>query len=302
MVPRRAAPGEVLGRQGEPGEDFWLLLEGRVEVSLHTAHGDRRLAEAGAGSILGELALLRGRPRSATVAALEPSFYLCGGHDAMELLLAIAPVRTRIHRTARLRLAQDARPIKVALRDGTPAILRPLLPSDRQALDDALHRLSRQSIRRRFFSESLPSERLVDYLVDIDYVDHFAWVVLDPAGQGGVAVGRYVRTPGAARAEMAFTTAESWQGRGAGTLLLGALGAAAVEAGIAELSAYVLEENAAMRAVFRKAGGVTTYDDPGVLYVAVEPERAAGFLDPPVRQAIAASVPDVVTASSLALA
>jgi RimJ/RimL family protein N-acetyltransferase len=169
-------------------------------------------------------------------------------------------------------------------------------------VDEALHRLSRQSIRRRFFSEATPSEHLVDYLVHIDYVDHFAWVAIEETSWEGLAVGRYIRGHGEHRAEMAFTTTEKWQGRGAGTQLLRALGAAALEAGVGELFAYVLEENAAIRAVFRKAGGRSRYDEPGVLYVSVESERAAALLDRATRQAIAASVHDVVTAASLALA
>lgn len=302
MTPRWADAGDVLGRQGDPGDAFWLILEGRVALTVRSAEEERLLAEAGPGSIVGELAILRNRPRSATVAVTERCCYLCGQHAAMEQLLAIEPVGRRLRRIAAQRLAQNAHPVHTELPDGTPVVLRPLLPSDRKAVDEALHRLSRQSIRRRFFSEATPSEHLVDYLVDIDYVDHFAWVLIREVPPEGVAVGRFVRAPREETAEMAFTTTEKWQGRGAGTLLLGALGAAALEAGIAELGAYVLEENGAMRAVFRKADGRSRYDEPGVLYVTVDSERAAALLDPATRQAIAASVHDVVTAASVALA
>ena len=301
MRPGVAAPGEVLGREGEPGEVFWLLIEGCLSVTAGTPSGERVLAEAGPGSIIGELALLRRGPRTATVTAREHCRYLCGRGDAMERLLEIDAVRLRLRRLASSRLAQDVQPVTAALRDGTKVLLRPLLPSDRAALDSALHALSSESVRRRFFSAGTPSQRLVDYLVDIDYVDHFAWVALDAATGEGVAVARYVRERGTPTAEMAFTTVDRFQRHGVGTFLLGALGVAAREAGVSQLVAYVMEDNTAMRAVFAKAGGHTAYDDPGLVQVTVEPARAAELLDPATAGAIATAVHDVVTAASLAL-
>lgn len=301
MRPGQALPGEVLGREGEPGDVFWLVLDGTVRVTMETASGVRHLADAGPGSIIGELALLRGLPRTATVTAATTCRYLSGRHDAMERLLAIPPVRQRIRLLASRRLAQDARPLHTRLRDGTEIVLRPLLHSDRQALDTALHQLSRESIRRRFFSAGAPSKTLVDYLIDIDYVDHFAWVALDGATHEGVAVARYIRQPGTASAEVAFTTVDAMQGKGIGTFMLGALGVAAREAGLQHLVAYVMEDNSAMRAVFAKAGGVSRYDEPGLVHVTMEPARAAALLPPDTERAVASTVHDVVTAASLAL-
>lgn len=297
----QAAPGEVLGREGEPGEVFWLLLSGRVEVTVGAPSGEVVLAVAGPGSILGELALLRHGPRTATVKVLESCRYLCGGADAMEQLLAIEPALRRMKRLASSRLAEDARPVPLTLRDGAVVHMRPLLHSDRPTLDSALRNMSRESIRRRFFSAATPSSRLLDYLLDIDYVDHFAWAVIDPATSDGLGVGRYIRQPGTASAEMAFATVDSMQGRGIGTFLLGGLGVAAREAGLRELDAYVMEENRPMRAVFAKAGGLTRYDEQGVVLVTVDPVRAAALLEPALQAAIASAVRDVVTAASLVL-
>lgn len=295
--PGRASPGEVLGREGEAGRTFWLLIAGRVAVTL----GGHHLADAGPGSILGELALLRGRPRSATVTAVEECRFLSGGADALERMLDIAPVRSRLRRLASSRLAQDLKPVHMSLGDGTSVVVRPLLPSDRPALDQALHNMSRDSIRRRFFTAGTPSPTLVDYLIDIDYVDHFAWVVMDAGTHDGMATGRYVRRPGDPEAEMAFTTVDRYQGRGLGTFLLGALGATAVEAGITSLFAHVMDDNVPMRRVFAKAEGLTHFDEPGLVRVSVDPERAAALLDSDIRRQLAEAVRDVVTAASLAL-
>ncbi len=297
LQPCSAAAGEVLGREGEDGDTFWLLLEGRVSVTI----ADHHLSDAGPGSILGELALLRHRPRTATVTAVEDCRFLCGGAAALEELLDVETVRSRLRRLASSRLAQDLRPVHIELRDGTPVVVRPLLPSDRPAFDAAIHSLSRESIRRRFFTAGAPSPALVDYLIDIDYVDHFAWVVLDARTHEGMATGRYVRRPGDPDAEMAFTAMDRYQGRGLGTLLLGALGVAACEAGIEKLVAHVMEENTAMRRVFAKADGETSFDEPGLVLVSVDPRRAAALLDAGTGQRIGDAVRDVVTAASLAL-
>ena len=62
---RRLTAGEELFRQGDPGDDVALLLDGVVEVR----HDGERLAEIGPGAILGERALLEGA-RTATVVAV----------------------------------------------------------------------------------------------------------------------------------------------------------------------------------------------------------------------------------------
>jgi CRP-like cAMP-binding protein len=297
-----AAPGQVIGREGDPGEEFWLVLEGEVEITRDNRTGPRVLGVAPAGSILGELAVLLGRPRTATVTAVSPSRLATGGAEVLDLLAGDPTVRARLRSLATSRLAQNLRPVRATLADGTPIVVRPLLPEDRQVFGDEVHRLSVDSRRRRFFSASGPSEALIDYLTDIDYVEHFAWVAIDVSGAGeGLATARYVRTGPEPVAEMAFGTADRHQRRGLGTFLLGAVGVAAVEAGIERLVAHVLEDNLAMRAVFAKAAATSRFDEPGVVFVEVDPAAAAALLLPDTRQALALAVHDIVTAASLAL-
>lgn len=60
--------GTVLTREGAPGHEFIIVLDGEIEVR----QGDRVVATRGPGSYIGEIALLDHRPRTATVVAKTP--------------------------------------------------------------------------------------------------------------------------------------------------------------------------------------------------------------------------------------
>lgn len=64
--------GEVVFHQGDPGETLHLACSGRLKVVLPSEGGDEALLKIiGPGEIFGEMALLDGSPRSATVVAIE---------------------------------------------------------------------------------------------------------------------------------------------------------------------------------------------------------------------------------------
>lgn len=65
---RRLAAGDILVRQGEPGEELFLLLDGVLEAVV----GDEAVAELGPGVVVGERAALEGGRRTATLRALTP--------------------------------------------------------------------------------------------------------------------------------------------------------------------------------------------------------------------------------------
>jgi len=70
---RRFTKGEILMRQGEPGSYVFILAAGRVKVVRVDVDGNELLlAVRGVADIVGELAVLGGEMRSATVTALVP--------------------------------------------------------------------------------------------------------------------------------------------------------------------------------------------------------------------------------------
>ena len=64
--------GETLFRQGDPGDAWYVVISGRLAVRSAPAEGqpERRLAEVGCGDGVGEMSLLTGQPRSASVLAM----------------------------------------------------------------------------------------------------------------------------------------------------------------------------------------------------------------------------------------
>jgi putative ABC transport system ATP-binding protein len=63
--------GDVLIRQGDEGDEFFLLRDGTVDVRINTAQDDQVVDTLKAGQCFGERALLTGGPRGATVVARE---------------------------------------------------------------------------------------------------------------------------------------------------------------------------------------------------------------------------------------
>ena len=73
MSKRHYAAGETIIRKGDPGEEFFLVSDGEVEIS----RADREVATLGPGNFFGEVALISGEPRNATVVAQRRSTFMC---------------------------------------------------------------------------------------------------------------------------------------------------------------------------------------------------------------------------------
>ncbi len=154
-------------------------------------------------------------------------------------------------------LAADA-----VLADGTTVRIRPVHTQDEPELGAMLDGLSQHSRLLRFFTGGANLREAAALAATAPGVVALAG---DPEHVVGHAL--YVRDrPGSA--EVAFEVAQSWHGRGVGTVLLGAVAQRAAAEGIDTLTAIVMPENHAMIDVFRHSGfPVSVHASPGELQV-----------------------------------
>ena len=111
---KRYGNDEVIVRQGDPGDSFIVMLSGDVLVAPFA--GDERLVVS--DEYFGELSLIDGEPRAATVSAAGPVTVACIDREAFRQLLGDEPA------------------LAVGLLPGVALIARDLLRADAEALPD----------------------------------------------------------------------------------------------------------------------------------------------------------------------
>lgn len=154
--------------------------------------------------------------------------------------------------------------LETRLYDGTPVVVRPLLPSDRAAVAEAYRRLSPDSLYHRFWTRNgdVIGPSMLDRLLAVDPPNHSIWGLFDPVRpfplMAGASWWRCGGEPEAA--EFAATVLDNDQGRGIGTLLLAVLWLSAIRGGLQTFVAYVLPENRAAVRWMRDAGSTAEWD------------------------------------------
>lgn len=100
------SPGATVVREGDPGDTLCIIAEGTVEVHKH----GRVIAEMTAGDFFGEISLFDGRPRSATIVAVDDVVLLTISWPDFEALLDLPYVaRAALESLAeRVREAHDS--------------------------------------------------------------------------------------------------------------------------------------------------------------------------------------------------
>jgi CRP-like cAMP-binding protein len=97
--------GRALTREGQPGREFFVLVDGTVDV----IQGGKKIAELGAGDWLGEIALLTNAPRTATVTATSPVRVLVITDRAFRQVVEATPsIAVKVLERVGERLAHDA--------------------------------------------------------------------------------------------------------------------------------------------------------------------------------------------------
>jgi CRP-like cAMP-binding protein len=80
-------PDENFIREGDPGDDLYLIIEGEVKVH----HDDQTVNILGPGKTVGELALLDPEPRSASVSAVDDAFLFRIAKEPFDEVMADRP-------------------------------------------------------------------------------------------------------------------------------------------------------------------------------------------------------------------
>jgi CRP-like cAMP-binding protein len=98
--------GHVLVREGRPGREFFILVDGTVRVTAK----DRKIAELRGGDWFGEIALLTRLPRTATVTAASPVRALVVTERSFRRLVETMPsIALKVLASLGERLAKDAK-------------------------------------------------------------------------------------------------------------------------------------------------------------------------------------------------
>jgi CRP-like cAMP-binding protein len=87
-APRTAESGDLLCTEGAPGDEFFVIVEGSAETSV----GGDKVGDLGAGSFFGEMALIDGGDRTATIRATSPmSLFVLSRNDFNTMLSTSMP-------------------------------------------------------------------------------------------------------------------------------------------------------------------------------------------------------------------
>lgn len=81
-------PGEQVVREGEPGEELFVVMEGEADVVIKTGDQTTPVATLKKGQFFGEMSLLTGAPRSATVQAKSQLTVTVIGKHAMSQVIS----------------------------------------------------------------------------------------------------------------------------------------------------------------------------------------------------------------------
>ena len=88
--------GHLVFKQGDPSDSLYIVSTGRLDVSLEPEGQEPvSIYEAGRGQIVGEMGVLTGEPRSATVRSLRDSLLFRLSKDRFEELIELHPALTR---------------------------------------------------------------------------------------------------------------------------------------------------------------------------------------------------------------
>jgi len=147
-----------------------------------------------------------------------------------------------------------ARMEETRIYDGQPVTFRPAKPVDDRLIQEHFYDMDEKDVHTRFFSMRRSFYREdMETMFQVDYIKNLSIVAV--TGEIGfekiIGLGMYALDHGAV-AEVAFSTAKEWQGKGIAGIILKKLAEAARENGFTSLVAYMLPTNTGMIKLFKK--------------------------------------------------
>jgi CRP-like cAMP-binding protein len=104
----RLTDGQLVVRQGDAGDTLFLVAEGELRVFVNTPAGDKDVARLFENTLFGEMALITGQPRTASVAAAGDADVIGVSKAALALVIAKLPtIRAALDQFSRERLIKN---------------------------------------------------------------------------------------------------------------------------------------------------------------------------------------------------
>ncbi|HEY4118351.1 MAG TPA: Crp/Fnr family transcriptional regulator [Byssovorax sp.] len=165
---REFQPDEVLFREGEAGEVMFVIQSGSVRITKEVGGDAKVLAVLGPGEFLGEMAILNGKPRTATAVVIEPTRCLVIEARTLESMVARnAEIALRLIKKLAKRLDSADTLIEILMHQDPKA--RVMLALSRHA--DAFGEVTADGIRIRTTADEIAREVGIDPSISRDVMD-----------------------------------------------------------------------------------------------------------------------------------
>ncbi|HVK63480.1 MAG TPA: Crp/Fnr family transcriptional regulator [Polyangium sp.] len=187
---REFSAGDILCREGDPGDVMYVLQTGSVRITKMIAGEERVIAMLGPGEFLGELAILNGKPRSATATVVETTRCLLVEARTLEKMVAVnAEIAMRLIKKLAKRLDSADALIEVLMHRDPKA--RIMLALARSA--EAFGEKTPEGILIRTRAEDLARDVGVDATAASDVMQRLRRLRLASEVPGGIVVADVVR-------------------------------------------------------------------------------------------------------------
>ncbi|HVY48942.1 MAG TPA: Crp/Fnr family transcriptional regulator [Minicystis sp.] len=182
---REYPAGEVLFREGESGELMFVIQSGAVRITKEIGGEDKVLAVLGPGEFLGEMAILNGKPRTATAVVVEPTRCLVIEAKTLESMVARnAEIALRLIKKLAKRLDSADTLIEILMHKDPKA--RVMLALSRHA--DAFGEPTSDGIRVRTTIDDIAREVGIEESVARDVMDKLRRLRLASEEPGAIVV------------------------------------------------------------------------------------------------------------------